>query len=90
MGFCFALSELSFRFGRIMMRTVPVVLAPLRTQTLRTRNTIRAMRRMVPTKPPPMYIQISGKYSSKASEHAQSHPVGALAHIAACDDAYAA
>jgi hypothetical protein len=45
---------------------------------------MRAIRRMVPTKPPPIYITISDNSSDASSKHAAHHPVGALAHIATC------
>ena len=51
----------AFGLGRINSATVAPVSLPSETaQALRSKKTISAIRRTVPSKPPPMYIDISG------------------------------
>ena len=49
---------------------------------LRKRKMIKAMMRMVPSMPPPMYMLISVGPSTPSYEHLGNHRVWALPHVA--------
>jgi hypothetical protein len=82
-GSGFPFLEPPFGLGRINVVTVSPVALPSETaQALRSKKTISATRRMVPSNPPPMYINIPGLLSVAASKHIECCRVGALPYIA--------
>jgi hypothetical protein len=71
--------------ARLLLTVAPVALGSetAQAQALRSKKTISAIRRTVPSKPPPMYIDISGHcLSTASSKHVECYGVGALPYIA--------